>query len=67
MPNHATRESFPLVLVAGSLGFGAQEFYNIDVADRRLQSMESVTAQAFDMASDLRTLLLQDCKEILHG
>jgi len=31
---------------------------NIDVADRRLQSMESVTAQAFDMASDLRTLLL---------
>jgi len=31
---------------------------NIETADRRLESMESATAQAFDIASDLRTLLL---------
>lgn len=31
---------------------------NIDVADRRLETMESQTAQAFDLASDVRTLLV---------
>ena len=31
---------------------------NITIADRRLESMESQTAQAFDLASDVRTLLV---------
>jgi LemA protein len=32
---NATRESFPAVLFAQSLGFGAQEFFNLDETERK--------------------------------
>jgi len=32
---NATREAFPAVLFAQSLGFGAQEFFNLDEAERK--------------------------------
>jgi LemA protein len=32
---NATRESFPAVLFAQSMGFGAQEFFNLDEAERK--------------------------------
>ncbi len=35
---NATRESFPAVLFAQSMGFGAQEFFNLDEAERKLAS-----------------------------
>ena len=31
---NATRESFPAVMVAGPFGFGSQEFFNLDEAER---------------------------------
>ena len=32
---NATRESFPAVLFAQSMGFSAQEFFNLDEAERK--------------------------------
>lgn len=35
---NATRESFPAVLFAQSMGFGPQEFFNLDEAERKVVS-----------------------------
>jgi LemA protein len=35
---NATRESFPAVLFAQSMGFGPQEFFNLDEAERKAVS-----------------------------
>lgn len=35
---NATRESFPAVLFAQSMGFGSQEFFNLDEAERKVVS-----------------------------
>ncbi len=35
---NATRESFPAVLFANTLGFGAQDFFNLDEAERKIAS-----------------------------
>lgn len=35
---NATRESFPAVLFANAMGFGPQEFFNLDEAERKIAS-----------------------------
>ena len=35
---NATRESFPAVLFANTLGFGSQDFFNLDEAERKIAS-----------------------------
>jgi LemA protein len=35
---NATRESFPAVVFARSMGFGPQEFFNLDEAERKAVS-----------------------------